>query len=201
MQFLNISYLAPMKRLDLLKKHLKEGEVYRRADLEKWTASVDRHLQQLVKEGTLEKLSGGLYYVPKKGVFGKAPADENELVKTFLKDDRFLVTSPNDYNTLGVGTTQLYNTRQVYNYKRHGNFTLGNRTFHFVRKPHVPNKLTKEFLLVDLANNLKHLAEDQSALLVNIQKKANEMDKKELKHLVKDFGTVATKHLFSSLFE
>ena len=85
----------------------------------------------------MDKLSGGLYYVPRQSVFGKAPADENDLVAAFLKDDRFLVTSPNDYNTLGLGTTQLYNTRRVYNHKRHGDFKLGNRSFHFVRRPYV----------------------------------------------------------------
>jgi hypothetical protein len=188
-----------MKKLEVLKKHLKEGEVYRRADLKKWSTSVDRHLQQLVRSGTLEKLSGGLYYVPKQSVFGKAPADERELISAFLKDDRFLVMSPNDYNALGIGTTQLYNTRRVYNYKRHGDFKLGNRDFKFVRKPYVPNKLTKEFLLVDLANNLKHLAEDQPALLRNAKKKAKELDPNRLKQLVHNFGTVGTKKIFSSL--
>ena len=37
-----------MKQLDILKKHLKQGEVYRRADLKKWSTAVDRHLQQFV---------------------------------------------------------------------------------------------------------------------------------------------------------
>jgi len=195
-----ISYnFVGMKQLEVLKKHLKQGEVYRRAELKEWSTAVDRHLQQLVKDGTLEKLSGGLYYVPKPSVFGKAPADERELISAFLKDDRFVVVSPNDYNALGVGTTQLYNTRRVYNYKRHGYFKLGNRNFHFVRKPYVPNKLTKEFLLVDLANNLKHLAEDQPELLENVKRRVKELDPKRLKQLVNDFGTVGTKHMFSSL--
>jgi len=188
-----------MKQLEALKKHLKQGEVYRRADLQKWSTSVDRHLQQLIKDGTVEKLSGGLYYVLKQSVFGKTPADEKELIRAFLKDDRFLVMSPNDYNALGVGTTQLYNTRRVYNYKRHCNFKLGNREFQFVRKPFVPDKLTKEFLLVDLANNLKHLAEDQPALLENVKRRAKDLDPKRLKQLVNDFGTVGTKHMFSSV--
>jgi len=82
-----------MKQLNSLKKHLKRGEVYRRADLKQWTTAVDRNLQQLLSDGTLEKLSGGLYYVPKTRVFGKAPADEHELVSTFLKDNRFVLTS------------------------------------------------------------------------------------------------------------
>jgi hypothetical protein len=187
-----------MKKLELLKRHLKPGEVYRRAELQKWSRAVDRHLQQLVKEGTLEKLSGGLYYVPKPSVFGKAPASEEELMRVFLKDSRFLITSPNDYNSLGVGTTQLYNTRWVYNYKRHGDHKLGNRTFHFVRKPYVPRKITPEFLLVDLANNLKDLAEDQPALVENVKKKAKELDGKRLKRLVEQLGTVGTKKLFAS---
>jgi hypothetical protein len=190
-----------MKQFEALKKQLKPGEVYRRADLLEWTSAVDRHLQQLVREGTLEKLSVGLYYAPRQSVFGKTPADEQELVSTFLKDNRFVVTSPNDYNTLGVGTTQLYNERRVYNQKRHGVFKLGNRSFHFVRRPYVPDKVTKEFLLVDLVNNVKHLEEDQLMVLENVKKKAMEMDKNKLKQLVRDFGTVGTKKQFASLLK
>jgi hypothetical protein len=177
-----------MKQFEALKKQLKPGEVYRRADLLEWTSAVDRHLQQLVREGTLEKLSVGLYYAPRQSVFGKTPADEQELVSTFLKDNRFVVTSPNDYNTLGVGTT-------------HGVFKLGNRSFHFVRRPYVPDKVTKEFLLVDLVNNVKHLEEDQLMVLENVKKKAMEMDKNKLKQLVRDFGTVGTKKQFASLLK
>lgn len=190
-----------MKQLEVLKKQLKPGEVYRRADLQTWSTAVDRHLHQLVHDGTLEKLSGGLYYMPKATVFGKAPADEHELVSVFLKDDRFVVTSPNDYNALGVGTTQLYNERRVYNQKRHGTFKLGNRTFRFVRKPNVPHKLTQEFLLVDLCNNLKRVAEDQPALLDNVERKAQEMNPDKLKQMVRDFGTVATKKRFAHLLK
>ena len=51
-------------KLDDLKKHLEKGKVYRRSDLTKWSKSVDRHLDLLLEEGTLQKLSQGLYYVP-----------------------------------------------------------------------------------------------------------------------------------------
>lgn len=188
-----------MKQIELLKKKLRPGAVYRRAELGKWSAAVDRHLQEMIKAGMIEKLSGGLYYVPKQSVFGKAPAEDKELVKAFLKDSRFVVTSANDYNTLGVGTTQLYNTRQVYNFKRHGNFKLGNRSFRFVRKPYVPEKVTKEFLLVDMVNNLKHLAEDKSAVMNKVREKVEIMDKSKLKYFSKHFGTVGTRKFFDSL--
>lgn len=188
-----------MKQVDTLKKHLKPGEVYRRIDLQQWTTAVDRNLQQLVGEGVLEKLSGGLYYVPQTSVFGKTPANEHELVSAFLKDNRFVLTSPSDYNALGVGTTQLYNERRVYNQKRHGTYKIGNRTFRFVRKPYVPTKLTKEFLLVDLVNNLKHLEENHEAIFENVKVKVKEMDLKMLKKLVHEFGTVGTKKKFARL--
>jgi hypothetical protein len=97
----------PTRTLQQLKRHLRPGRVYRRQDLLPWSQSVDRHLKELTVDGTLQKLRTGLYYYPRTFEFGKAPADEHELFKAFLKTDRFIVTSPNAYNQLGLGTTQL----------------------------------------------------------------------------------------------
>jgi hypothetical protein len=96
-------------------------------------------------------------------------------------------------------TTQLYNTRFVYNYKRHGEFKLGNRSFQFVRKPYVPNKLTSALLLVDLVNNLERLAEDQSVVMERVKEKAREMDAVSLRKLANRFGKVRTRKLFNAL--
>src|SRR3984957_8072691 len=105
-----------MTKAEELKKHLRPGRVYRRQDLARWSNAVDRHLKQLEGDGTLTKLRGGLYLYPEKTVFGKAPPEDKKLVESFLKDDRFLLASPNAYNTLGVGTTQLYDKTVVYNH-------------------------------------------------------------------------------------
>ena len=188
-----------MSRLNELKKHLKTGQVYRRADLEQWSNAVDRHIGMLVKEGMLQKLSQGLYYYPRQTVFGVTPPDEESLVRSFLKDDEFLLSSPNAYNSLGVGTTQLYNKRVVYNHKRHGTFELGGRKFFFHMKPRFPKALTPEFLLVDLVNNLDELAEDPKEVLSNVQRKALTMDLKRLKHSVKTYGGVRARKVFMPL--
>lgn len=185
-----------MNRLEQLKKHLKRGKVYRRADLTAWSKSVDRHLEELVDEGTLQKVSPGVYYCPKTSVFGNVPPDENELVSTFLKDDRFLLVSPNSYNSLGVGTTQLYNKKVVYNYKRHGKFKLGNKEFEFQRKYDFPSKMTQEFLLVDLVNNIDQLAEDQDQVLQKTLIKASQMPPLKLKQAVMKYGSIRTQKLF-----
>jgi len=188
-----------MAKLDQLKKHLKRGEVYRRSDLVQWSKSVDRHLEALVEGGTLQKLSQGLYYFPEESAFGNTPPEEETLIKSFLKDDRFLLTSFNAYNSLGVGTTQLYNQRTVYNHKRHGDFKLGNKNFAFRVKPHFPKKATPEFLLVDLVNNLDALAEDPKELLKNISRKARTMDSKKLERSVSEYGNARAKRIFAPL--
>lgn len=188
-----------MNKLQELKKHLKRGKVYRRADLFKWSKSVDRHLDELVQEGTLQKLSQGLYYYPEVTVFGETPPEEEVLVRSFLKDKRFLVTSLNAYNSLGVGTTQLYNGKTVYNHKRHGDFNLGGMMFSFRVKPHFPNKVTPEFLLVDLLNNLDQLAEDSNEVVSKVRSKAKTMDVKKLKKSLREYGSVKAKKMLEAV--
>jgi len=190
-----------MPPLTELKKHLKRGNVYRRNELVQWSNAVDRHLAALVEDGTLQKVSPGVYYYPKESVFGKLPPEETKLVRTFLKDDRFLMTSPNAYNSLGVGTTQLYNKTIVYNHKRHGEFKLGNRTFHFQMKHHFPNALSKEFLLVDLVNKLDQLAEDADKVLKNVAAKVPLMDQKKLFFSVKNYANIKTKKILSPMLD
>jgi len=185
-----------MNRLMQLKRHLRPGRVYRRADLAQWSKSVDRHARELVDQSVLQKLSNGLYYYPKASAFGRVPPDEMELVRTFLKEDDFLLTSPNAYNALGVGTTQLYNSRVVYNHKRHGRFTLGGMLFEFRRKPRFPRQLTEEFLLVDLLNNLSELAEDPVTVRERARAKAKALNADRLRRAARDYGKVATRKFF-----
>ncbi len=186
-----------MSKLDELKKHLRAGQVYRRSDLAQWSNAVDRHMKALVRAGVLKKLSGGLYYYSKKTSFGEVPPEDEKLVRAFLKDDRFLLTSPNAYNALGVGTTQLYNEQVVYNHKRHGKFQLGGRMFDFRIKPHFPYTSSEAFLLVDLVNNLDALAEDTQKVLSRIKTKALRMDYKPLQKAVNAYAGGKAKNFFN----
>jgi hypothetical protein len=185
-----------MTKLEEFKRHLRPGHVYRRGDLAQWSNAVDRHLRQLVDDGTLTKLGPGLYSYPKETVFGKAPAEDDKLVKTFLKDRRFLLASPNAYNRLGVGTTQLYDKTVVYNHKRHGNFSLGGRTFEFRVRPSFPKTLNKEFLLVDLVNNLDRLAESKKEVLTRVKERVASYNAPRLRQAARDYGNVGTKKFF-----
>lgn len=172
---------------------LKPGRVYRREDLARLSTAVDRHLRQLVTSGRLRKLAQGLYHSPKQSAFGLLPPADDLVVESFLRDKDFLVFSPSTYNTVGLGTTQLYNRTLVYNHKRHGVFTLGNRRFDFRIKPRFPKKPTPEFLFVDLLNNLEELAEDRDAMLRQARSKLLTFDPARLERAVENYGSVATR--------
>lgn len=190
-----------MDRVAELKQHLKQGKVYRREDLTRYSNAVDRHLAQLVGDGTLEKVAPGLYYFPKRSVFGAVPPEDEVLVRSFLKDDHFLLTSPNSYNALRVGTTQLYNKRVVYNHKRHGEVDLNGKKFFFHKTPYFPKKATLEFLLVDLVNHLDTLAEDREMVLNNALAKGKTMDYNKLKYAVRKYGHSKTKKLLQPVLQ
>ncbi|GAB7027998.1 hypothetical protein [Geotalea toluenoxydans] len=188
-----------MQKAKNLKSHLRPGGLYRRADLEKHSKSVDRELAELVESQVLVKVRHGVYECPKRSRFGLLPPSPEKMVKTFLKDDNFLLTSPNDFNSLGLGTTQLYNYQLVYNHKRHGRFELGGQIFQFCMKPRYPKKATREFLLVEFVNNLSQLAEDRDSVRANVQAKLPEMSSKRLRSAVKKFSKASTRKFFEEI--
>jgi hypothetical protein len=190
-----------MNRQAALTKNLTPGKVYRRSDLAQWSTSIDRHLAGLVKEGRLKKVGPGLYLAPKKTTFGESAAKTEDLVRTFLKDDRFHVLSFNSYNSLGLGTTQLYNQTLVYNHKRHGKFKLGALNLDFRMKADLPDKLTKEFLVVDMLNNLNELAEDKKKVLAMLERNIKKFNQKSLLQMAQLYGKVRTKKLLRALVD
>lgn len=176
-----------------LADELKAGNVYRREDLARLSNAVDRHLRELVSMGKLQKLAQGLYHAPKQSNFGPLPPADDQVVKGFLRDREFLVFSPSSYNAVGLGTTQLYNRTWVYNHKRHGVFRLGNRQFDFRVKPRFPKKLSREFLYVDLLNNLEELAEDRDMVISQARSKLASFDLDRLHEAIERYGNMATR--------
>jgi hypothetical protein len=182
-----------------LNQHIKNGEVYRRSDLEYYSNSIDRHLAELTAEGLLIKVSQGLYYAPRKSKFGIVPPDDNSLIERFLKDDDFLLISPNSCNGLGFGLTQLYNITWVYNHKRKGKFELNGKLFEFILKTSFPKIVTKEFLLVDLLNHLEYLAEEQAVVINKLPSKLRDFNLNELMKITQQYGSGKTKRILKSL--
>ncbi len=189
-----------MTKEDVLLNKMNEGEVYRRSDLMKYSATADRYLAKLVHDKKIVRVSSGLYTKPKASAFGAVPPTDEELVSSFLKDDRFLLNSFNNYNQLGLGLTQLYNNKVVYNYKRHGEFELNGKKFSLKRLPKFPSKLTKEYLLVDLLNNLKHVAEDQNKVKENFFKNKKNFDSKKVMRAAREYARPHTMKLLEQAY-
>ncbi len=185
--------------MDILCQHIKQGEVYRRSDLEYYSTAIDRHLAQLTKDGTLIKLNQGLYYAPKQSKFGAVPPDDRQVVERFLKDEDFLLVSPNSFNSLGLGLTQLYNTAWVYNHKRKGEFQLNGKTFEFKLKSSFPKNISREYLLVDLLNNLDTLAEDPFQVLQKLQNHIRNFNSDALMKATQQYGNGRTKRTLKSI--
>ena len=183
-----------------LNQHLRPGRVYRRDALLPYSKALDRDLNMLVEKGELRKLAGGLYYKPAMSRLGMLPPKDDDLVSCFLRDKQFLMYSMNQYNSLGVGLTQLYNRVVVINRKRHGVVKLGNKEFDFRRSSKgFPSKVTTEFLLVDLLNNLDELAEDTSLVKKNICNNLIHYDKEKLLLLAKAYGKISTNKFFKEI--
>ena len=162
--------------MNLLRQHIKQGEVYRRSDLEYYSTAIDRHLAQLTKDGTLVKLNQGLYYSPKQSKFGVVPPDDRQVVERFLKDEDFLLVSPNTFNSLGLGLTQLYKLKSSF-----------------------PKNITREYLLVDLLNNMENLAEDQSQTLDKLPNNIGSFNADALMKATQLYGKGKTKRKLKSI--
>ena len=130
----------------ILKYRLQPGNIYRRADLGKVSNSVDRDLAQLVASQVMKSIWRGLYECPKYCEYGLLPPDPAHLIRAFLNSDDFLIISPNDQNSLGLGTTQLYNHLIVFNRKRRGRVELAGLIDEFHTRAIFPKEATVEFL-------------------------------------------------------
>ena len=181
--------------MNTLFKHINQGEVYRRSDLEYYSTAIDRQLAQLIKGGKLVKLNQGLYYAPMQSKFGVVPPDDHLLVERFLKDEDFLLISPNSFNTLGLGLTQLYNTMWVYNHKRKGEFILNGKSFDFKLKNSFPQKITREYLLVDLLNNFESLAEDKKNIVDKLTRNVLSFNMDALMKATQQYGNGTAKRI------
>lgn len=187
--------------LDRMSKQLVDGRVYRRSDFLEVSSNVDRNLQELVSRGALKKLQNGLYLRPRSTPFGESLPDEDELLSKFLDDDHFVVYGPSMFNSLGLGTTQLYNKKVVFNRKRHGEMNLGGRTYTFYRWKEAPKTLSKEFLLVEMFNKFDELAEDQNVVVANLKKKFSEFNLRKLQSALNRFGTKSTQKKLKALLK
>lgn len=188
------------KSENALLQNLRPGRVYCREKLKYFSKAVDRDVKNLTEKAALVKVGPGLYYKPKVSRFGFLPPNETDLVREFLGEDNFLLFTWNDYNTMGLGLTQLHNSYVVYNYKRHEKINLDGKLFYFRRPARgFPSKLSREYLLVDLVNNISHLGEEVAVLESRIMQEFFNFNTSSVLKLAKKYGKIKTQKFFEEL--
>lgn len=129
--------------------NLEPGRAYRTKELRRWSANPTRLARRLVREGRLREAAHGLFYAPVESRFGLAPARDEEILRAFFDDDRFVITGPPRWNALGLGSTAMFAATLVYNTRRTGEFTFDGRRF-LLRRVLFPESPPPEWFVVDL---------------------------------------------------
>lgn len=176
---------------------LEPGRVYRTQDLAAWGQNPSRLAQRLEREGQLRRLARGLFVHPRQSRFGAVPPDDTELLRAFLEGAPFVITGPERWNALGLGTTAMFSSRLVYNTKRSGTFKLGGRRFLLRRVRFPESSSSAEWFVVDL---LEH-HEMAGASLVELERRlsralaAGRFNLGELRAMAREYSTHATQAL------
>ncbi|MNL33977.1 hypothetical protein D3C87_1559170 [compost metagenome] len=93
----------------------------------------------------------------------------------------------------------MYNSKSIYNHKKHEDVKLGNKVYQFRRKSKFPKQLSSEYLVIDLLNNLKSLEEDEQALLHNLKSRLQQFNKELLKKNADRYGSIKAKKIINEL--
>lgn len=170
-----------------------QTKVIRTADLAPLGKNTPRKAAQLVKEGKLVRLRKGLFIRPVESRFGPVPPSEDELLRAFLKNTPYLVTGPERWNALGLGSTAVFAMPLVYNQKRSGTFDLGGKRFMLRRVP-FPSNPAPEWFAIDLFENLDKagLAREDATRNLTLALERRSLDRERLLEMATRFGTHRT---------
>jgi hypothetical protein len=171
---------------------LVPGRVYRTRELRAFSANSSRWAKRLVEQGVLRQPHHGLFYAPVQSRFGLVGVTDEELLRAFLGTDDFLITGPDVWNALGLGTTQLFAVTLVYNGGRTGEVELGGRRFWF-RRVRFPKDPPPEWYVVDLYQNERWMAEDTTRLDEHLARalRVGRLDRARLEEMVSEYARPA----------
>ncbi len=172
---------------------LTPGRVYRTRELARWSANPTRYAQRLVRDAKLQPLAPGLFVHPKQSRFGAVPPTTEELLRGFLEGSAYVITGPERWNALGLGTTAVLPVTLVYNTKRSGEMELGGRRFLF-RRVAFPRRPTAEWFAIDLLEHADMAgasrADLEGALARSVS--AGRLGRAALRAAAETYGTRAT---------
>ncbi|GMU40644.1 MAG: hypothetical protein AMXMBFR23_15100 [Chloroflexota bacterium] len=173
---------------------LTPGRVYRTRDLARWTSNPPRLARRLEREGRLQPLAHGLFVSPKRGRFGAVPPTDEAVMRAFLDGAPFVLTGPERWNALGLGTSASFAAQLVYNTKRSGEFQLGGRRY-LLRRVAFPKQPSPEWYVVDLFQHAEQAAADRDDLTraLGAALRRGQFDADRLRRCAQEYGSSDTR--------
>ncbi|MEA4975298.1 MAG: DUF6088 family protein [Paludibacter sp.] len=146
-------------------------------------------IERLIAKGVIKRISTGVFYKPKKTVFGELRPNEDELLKPYLfeKGKRIAyITGTSLYNKMGL-TTQIPKNIKIASRDKRISVSRGNVKATPVKSYVDVND--KNFYLLELLDVFKDFKEipdlDKSSAIKIISKKLKELNPAETKLLIK----------------
>ena len=180
---------------------LRRGRVYRTRDFSQWSTNPSRLARRLVAEGELKPLAHGLFVHPKEGRFGVVPPTDEAIMQAFIGGP-FVLTGPEQWNALGLGTSASFAAQLVYNTKRSGEFTLDGRRF-LLRRVSFPRRPPPEWFVVDLFQHAEQAAADRDDLTAALARAVTRrrFDADRLTTMAMEYGSRDTRERVASALE
>ena len=118
-------------------------------------AAAAKAIERLIKKGTIKRASTGLFYKPKKTVFGNLAPDEQDLLKPYLFEGKkriAYITGMSLYNRLGL-TTQIPRNIKIASRDKRTEVKLGNMKVRSVKS--YADIDDKNYRLLEILDTLK----------------------------------------------
>ncbi len=159
-------------------------------------------LSRLTYDGVIKRLSKGIYYKPKKTVFGDLKPSEDKLLKRFLANG--YITGIMAYNQMGF-TSQIPSEIKIATDKRKSPISFGGLKIRFVISKEKINNKTRELLpILDAIKDIKVIPDSDLNTninhLVNTLKTLNESQLQILLKTAMRYNP-STRALFGALVE
>ena len=135
-------------------------QFYKEADKEKIFNNIKEILNRLNKDNYIKTAFKGIYYIPKKNVFGELPLANNKIIQyKYLTDKqgniKGYITGANLFNKVGL-TTQVPNVIDIVTNECKNNNKYNNKNLNvIIRKPkiEITNDNYKYLQLINLIEN------------------------------------------------
>ncbi len=152
-------------------------------------SAASKAIERLIKKGIIKRISTGIFYKPKKTIFGELKPNEENIIKPYLfKNGKKIayITGLRLYNKMGL-TTQIPNEISIASNKKRISISKGNIKTKAVKSyVEVTNNNYKFLELLDVLKNFKKIPDlDKKAAISILSNKIKKLDEKEIKKLIK----------------